>query len=188
MTHSCRILPALAALCLLTACGGGGGDDNPVADYSSDATRADRLSAETASQAQTAAASMPSTGRAEYDGVVGMAFGGVPASLASAEMLGEVDLTANFATGRVTGEFDDFNTAAGQELHGELRVTNGQITQNGFSADIAGNLTGPGTAPGAVTGAVTGDFLGASAEAIKGSGSSDAGNLGLTFVGKLDRD
>ncbi|MFE3838511.1 transferrin-binding protein-like solute binding protein [Pseudogemmobacter sonorensis] len=189
MTFVRRTFPTLSALCLLAACGGGG-SDNPAADYSSDAAGADRLTAETASLTQTAAASMPTTGRAEYDGVVGMAFGSTPTTLSSAEMLGEVDLTANFATGQITGEFDDFNTAAGQELNGTLRVSNGQIVGNAFSADIAGNLTGTTSAPGAVSGSVSGDFLGTNASAIEGTGtaSSTAGDLGLVFVGTLDRD
>ncbi|NPD16822.1 hypothetical protein HOY34_16640 [Xinfangfangia sp. D13-10-4-6] len=190
MSFYLRIPAALAVLSLMTACSGGGGDDSPTVEYASDAANAARLVAETANLSQTSASSMPVTGRAEYDGVVGMAFGGAPASIASAQMLGEMDLTANFATGQISGEFDDFNTAAGQELNGALRVTNGRITGNGFAADINGNLTGAGTAPGAVTGAINGDFLGTNAAAIEGTGSatSTAGNLGLVFVGTLDRD
>lgn len=192
MTILTRTTAALSTVVLLSACGGsgGGGSDNPATDYRGDAARADRLVAETTGLGQTAAAAMPTRGRAEYDGVVGMAFGGAPHSLASAEMLGEVDLTANFGTGRISGEFDDFNTASGQEMQGELRLSNGRISGAGFTADIAGNLTGTTNAPGAVSGAIDGDFLGSNAAAIEGTGTatSGAGSLGLVFVGRQDRD
>ncbi len=190
MNITMRAAAALSSLTLIAACGGGRGSDNPAAEYSGDSARAGRLIAETAGMSQTAADSMPTTGRAEYDGVVGLAFGSAPASPASADMLGEVDLTANFATGRVTGEFDDFNTASGQEVQGELKVSNGQIGGAGFTADIAGNLTGTATAPGAVSGSVSGDFLGGNAAAIEGTGTatSDAGALGVVFVGTRDSD
>ncbi|MTH79790.1 hypothetical protein [Paracoccus aestuariivivens] len=183
---------ALTLLATLAACGGsGGGDnDNPAAEYSSDSARAARLVAQTANMTQTAAASMPMTGRAEYDGVVGMAFGGTPGSLAASQMLGEVDLNADFGRGTISGEMDDFTTSDGRELNGELRVTGGRITGSDFGANINGRLTGPGNVPGNVSGQVDGDFLGAGANAIRGTGTgiSDRGTVGLIFRGTRDRD
>lgn len=183
---------ALLLFVTLAACGGGGGSDGAesLRDYGSDSARAAQLVDSTARLTQTAAAAMPTTGSAEYDGIVGMAFGGQPASLAKADLLGEVDLRANFATGRVTGELDDFHTADGRELEGELRLGNGRIRGSEFDADLDGRLTGGGNAPGAVSGRLDGRFLGAGADALSGTGTgtSDQGGLGMIFRGERDRD
>lgn len=179
-------------LSVLAACSGGsgGGGDNPVAEYASDSGRAARLVAETSASSSTGVAGMPTQGRAEYDGIVGMAFGGQPASLSEAEMIGEVDMNANFATNRITGELDDFNTRSGEKIRGELRMTNGQINGSGFSSDISGRLSGGSRSPGNVSGNISGDFLGENAASITGQGSatSDGGRLGLSIVGRRDRD
>lgn len=178
-------------LSALAACGGGsGGGDNPVAEYATDSDRAARLVAETSASNPTGVAGMPTRGRAEYDGIVGMAFGGQPASLSEAAMIGEVDMNADFATNRITGELDDFNTRSGKEIRGELRMTNGRINGSGFSGDIAGRLTGGPRSPGNVSGNISGDFLGEDAASIAGQGSatSDGGRLGLSIVGRRDRD
>lgn len=182
---------AMALIATLAACGGSsGGSDNPVAEYGSDSARASRLVAQTANMTQTAAAAMPTTGRAEYDGVVGMAFGGAPGSLARAQMLGEVDLNADFARGTISGEMDDFTTADGRELSGSLRVNGGRISGSDFKANVNGRLTGAGKVPGNVSGRVDGDFLGAGANAIRGTGTatSSQGTVGMIFRGTRDRD
>ncbi|MFV0408261.1 MAG: transferrin-binding protein-like solute binding protein [Paracoccus sp. (in: a-proteobacteria)] len=187
------IFVAAGSLSLLAACGGsggGGGSDSPANEYSEDAAHAGSVIASTASMNRTSAASMPTTGRAEYDGVVGMAFGGAPGSLANAQMLGDLDLDANFANGTITGEMDDFNTSDGQRINGELRLTNGAITGSQLSAGVSGNLTGGSTSPGAVNGSVDGEFLGNGASAVQGSGSatSTGGQLGIIFTGVKDND
>lgn len=87
MTHLSSVV-ALGGLVFLTACGGGDGGDNPVADHAENSAKVSRIIASTSALAQTSAASMRVTGRVEYDGVVGMAFGGAPASLRTAEMIG----------------------------------------------------------------------------------------------------
>lgn len=180
----------IATLTALAACGGGDGGDNPTAEYATDSARASQLIAQTGAQTRTAAEAMPVTGIAEYDGVVGMAFGGQPASIESAEMIGEIDLRANFSTGTMTGELDDFNTSAGRELNGELRLSSGQISGAGFSADIDGRLTGTSAAPGTVSGSIEGDFLGTGADALRGTGTgtSDQGSVGLILRGVRDYD
>ena len=187
-----RFAPCLPVLALLCACGGGGGggdDDTPLSEYASDSIRASQLISQNASLAQTDASAMPSTGYAEYDGIVGMAFGATPESIASAEIIGELDLTANFATNTISGEFDDFDTSSGQALSGQLIVSNGQIVGSDFTADITGTLTGTTNAPGAVSGTIDGDFLGTDHSAISGTGTatSDQGDLGISFTGSLDR-
>lgn len=185
------LFAAAGSLVVFAACGGGGGeDDSPASEYSQDAARAGSVISSTASMNRTSVASMPTTGRAEYDGVVGMAFGGAPGSLANAQMLGELDLDANFANGTVTGEMDDFNTKDGQRINGELRLTNGAISGSRLSAGVSGNLTGGTTSPGAVTGSVDGEFLGNGASAVRGTGSatSTGGQLGIVFIGVEDDD
>lgn len=209
----------LAALLLLTACAGGGsssggssGSGNSgsggtgsggtgsggtggatseaARDYSENTARAAQIAAATAVLGQTPVASMPASGRAEYDGVVGMAFGAAPSAVAGAAMIGDLDLDANFATGRITGEMDDFDTSDGRALNGQLNVSNGTISGSTFTGTIAGNLTGSGTVPGAVNGTINGEFLGADAQAIQGTGtgSSTAGTVGLIFQGQRDYD
>ena len=190
MTHLSSLV-AIGGLVFLTACGGDGdGRDNPVADYAEDSAKASRIIARTNALTQTSAASMPVTGRAEYDGVVGMAFGGAPASLQNAEMIGDLDLDANFGAGTITGEMDDFNTRDGRELRGELRLSNGAIRGSGFSANAGGTLTGGASAPGRVDATIGGEFLGEGASALSGSGSgtSAGGEVGLIFRGVRDRD
>lgn len=186
---------ALAAFLLLTACGGGGGDGprspaEVARDFSRNGARAAQIAAATAAMSQTPVAAMPTGGRAEYDGVVGMAFGAAPGSIAVATMVGDLDLDADFATNRITGELDDFDTRDGRELNGALRVSNGRISGSTFSGDISGNLGGRGRVPGAVNGTISGEFRGADAGAIEGTGTavSGAGDLGLVFRGLRDRD
>lgn len=186
------ILVAAGSVSLLAACsgGGGGGNDNPSTEYSQDAARAGNVISSTASLTRTSAASMPTVGRAEYDGVVGMAFGSAPASLADAQMLGDLDLDANFSRGTITGEMDDFNTRNGREINGELRLTNGKISGSKLSAGVSGNLTGGNKSPGAVNGSVNGEFLGNGASAVRGSGSANStgGKMGIIFTGIRDND
>lgn len=189
MTHLSSVV-ALGGLVFLTACGGGDGGDNPVADHAENSAKVSRIIASTSALAQTSAASMRVTGRVEYDGVVGMAFGGAPASLQTAEMIGDLDLDANFGAGTITGEMDDFNTRDGRELQGELRVTNGTISGSEFSGNAGGTLTGGASAPGRVNATIGGEFTGQGASALAGSGSgtSAGGNVGLIFRGVRDRD
>ncbi|VDC29186.1 transferrin-binding protein-like solute binding protein [Pseudogemmobacter humi] len=184
-----RSLTLIASAAALSACAGGG-SDSPAAEYAADSARGAGLVVQTDRLAPTPAGAMPARGSAEYEGIVGMAFGAAPASLASAQMIGELDLRANFASGTITGELDDFNTSSGQEMHGTLRLSGGQIAGSGFTADIDGRLTGPAGAPGNVSGAIDGDFLGAGADALAGTGTatSDAGRLGLIFRGVRDFD
>lgn len=184
-----RSLTLMASAAALSACVGGGSDD-PAAEYAADSARGAGLVTRTDGLAPTPAGAMPARGSAEYEGIVGMAFGAAPASLATADMIGELDLRANFASGTITGELDDFNTSDGQELRGTLRLSGGQIAGSGFTADIDGRLSGPAGAPGTVSGAIDGDFLGAGADALAGTGTaiSDAGGLGLIFRGVRDPD
>ncbi|MGR3197522.1 MAG: transferrin-binding protein-like solute binding protein [Paracoccus sp. (in: a-proteobacteria)] len=179
---------AIGALMTLAACGGGGEDS--VAEYADDAARADRIIDQTERLTRTLAAAMPTRGRAEYDGVVGLAFGGAPDSLQSAQMIGDLELDADFGAGTIRGEMDDFNTRDGRELDGELRIGNGRITGSGFTGTASGTLTGGAGAPGAVGAAIGGEFLGHGAEAVAGAGTgtSAGGDVGLLFRGVRDRD
>lgn len=182
---------AFGLFSVLAACGSGGGDDdNPLAEYTQDSDRAVALVAETSMMRETDPSRMPTQGRADYDGVVGMAFGGQPASLSEARMIGDLDMTADFTNNRISGEMDDFNTRGGREIQGELRMTNGRISGSGFDSDISGRLTGGGRSPGNVSGNISGDFLGRNADAISGGGTatSDGGQLGLSIVGRRDLD
>ncbi|MDR5654188.1 transferrin-binding protein-like solute binding protein [Ruixingdingia sedimenti] len=182
-------LIVLVSVTALSACMGGG-SDNPAAEYAADSARGAGLVTLTDGLDPTPAGAMPAQGWAEYDGIVGMAFGAAPESLAAADMIGELDLRADFARGTISGELDDFNTSDGREVYGALRLSGGQIAGSGFSANIDGRLTGPASAPGTVSGTIGGDFLGAGADALAGTGTatSTAGGLGVVFRGVRDRD
>lgn len=180
----------LGGVMALAACGGGGGGDDPVAEYAQDAARAERIVNATNQLSGTSVATMPVRGRAEYDGIVGLAFGGAPASIERADMIGELDLEADFGAGTISGEMDDFNTRDGRELEGELRIRDGRITGSGFSGTATGSLTGSPGAPGAIDASISGDFLGSDADAITGTGTgtSAGGTVGLVLRGLRDRD
>jgi hypothetical protein len=127
-------------------------------------------------------------GRAYFDGQVAMAFGGAPAAFETADLLGDVDLEANFANGTIIGWLDDFNTRDGQRIRGDLYLRNGQIAGSDFTAGIDGRLTGPAAAPGNVTGAIEGTFLGAGASGVAGTGTASTESGAATLVFEAARE
>lgn len=167
-----RLMPATLVLGTLAACGGGGGGQ--LASF-------DDLSAEQVSLAEAAVAvdrtpvaDMPSTGSASYDGVAGFSIGTMPQTTEDLNILSELALTADFASGAISGSLSNFNSAEGEDIEGTLALTNGQISDNTFTADAAGTLTRGGAAL-ATDLDMEGAFGGADAALLTGTATGMAG-------------
>jgi hypothetical protein len=188
----------ISAALALGACGSGGGGTSAsgtvssteaAREFTSDLSQAQRLLDINSALAPTAPDTLPG-GRAEFDGKVAMVFGNALATFEAADLLGDVDLEADFRTGTIRGWLDDFNTRGGESVRGDIYLRNGQITGSDFAADIDGRLTGPAAAPGNVSGAIEGTFLGAGASGAAGTGaaSTDGGAATLIFEAARDFD
>jgi hypothetical protein len=127
-------------------------------------------------------------GRAYFDGHVAMVFGNAPATFEAADLLGDVDLEADFASGRIIGWLDDFNTRDGQRIRGDLDLRNGQIAGNAFTADFDGRLFDAPAAPGNFSGAIEGTFLGAGASGVSGTGTVSTADGAATLVFEAARE
>lgn len=151
-------------LWLLAACGSGSSSgSNGVSAPDFDAFQADILG-----RGVTFAAQMPTTGSADYSGLVQL---NLPVGGAAPQTyLGTIDVTVIFdATAPVTGELQGFTG-----LSGTLTVSDGVITPDAdpdaefqFFADVAGTLSTSGAAHD-LDGSLAGDFYGPGAGAIAG--------------------
>jgi hypothetical protein len=168
--------------------GGGTNVSNEAArEFTSDLSDARRLLDIHDGLAPTAPDMLPG-GRAYFDGQVAMVFGNAPATFEAADLLGDVDLEADFASGRIIGWLDDFNTRDGQRIRGDLDLRNGQIAGNAFTADFDGRLSGAPAAPGNVSGAIEGTFLGAGASGVSGTGTASTADGAATLVFEAARE
>jgi hypothetical protein len=189
----------LLAAMVLGACGGGGGSApasgasgtvssaEAAREFASDLSRAERLLDINSALAPTAPDRLPG-GRAVFDGQVGMLFGTAPATFQAADLVGDVDLIADFRSGTITGWLDDFNTRDGQRIRGDLDLRNGQIAGNTFSADFTGRLSGGPAAPGNVSGAIDGTFLGAGTNGVSGTGTASTADGPATLIFEAARE
>lgn len=187
-----HVLAVLAASLALGACGssgsyGTGASGAATGAFSSDLSQAQRLVAANSTLMPTAPDMLPGGG-ARFDGKVAMVFGTNPASFEAADLLGDVDIEADFRTGALTGWLDDFNTKDGGHVRGDLDMTNGRITGNAFTADFDGRLTGPATAPGTVSGTLEGSFLGNGARGVEGTGTASTGAGAATLIFQAARE
>jgi hypothetical protein len=190
------LLTALA----LGACGSSGGGSSSATgasgtvsspeaarEFTSDLSRAQRLLDTNSALALTAPDMLPG-GRAEFDGHVAMAFGTAPATFQTADLVGDVDLIADFRSGTITGWLDDFNTRDGQRIRGDLDLRDGRIAGNAFTADFDGRLTGPAAAPGNVSGELAGNFRGAGASGVSGTGTAATADGAATLIFEAARE
>ena len=132
---------------------------------------------------------MPTSGTATYQGAAAYSstYSTAAGLAAYATTVSDVELLADFANSTISGTADNFKTSvAGVSLSGGMNV-NGSITNNTFSAAVAGTVTESGanlTVPVAYSGSVNGEFVGANAEGLRGLGSAtgDAGIYGSQNV------
>lgn len=114
-------------------------------------------------------ADMPDSGSASYAGVAALAQGGPLSGIDDGQLLGTMEMEADFAGNAVSGRMGNFREEFTDTAHeGELALANGQVSGNGFTADISGELTPPGGATASYDGTLDGRFRGAAGEIVEG--------------------
>jgi hypothetical protein len=194
MTHPFKGFVAMSAAALfLTGCDdlfSSGDSSTPTPDddtppvVSVDSTYDDQiiqindLNFDLAEVSTTPADQMPITGAAVYEGVVGFS-NTTPASgnISEYDMMSDLTLQADFATGGVTGTMDNFNTRGDVDMDGSLTLTEGTITGTSFTANAIGSFT-EGTTAEIWDLDVRADFMGASGTAIEGTANGTISNGG----------
>lgn len=139
---------------------------------------------------------MPLTGSASYQGAAFFTDGSVmDAQRANATMVSEVELTADFARSSISGAFTNFHSAddSVKDLEGRLEVSDGQISDNLFDANLDGTFS---SSRGDQTfdGVMAGTFLGEGAEAVSGllegevtnTGTQDSSQMSGSFIAVND--
>ncbi|MGR3371546.1 MAG: transferrin-binding protein-like solute binding protein [Pseudooceanicola nanhaiensis] len=164
---------AAGAFCLavLAACGGPGAilPDDPDLTYDEMLTEGRAIFDSVASTPVTPEADMPASGTARYAGIVAIAQGSPLSGIDDGELLGTMEMDADFAGDAISGRMGNFREDFTDTAHeGELALANGQITGNGFTADISGELTPTGGGTTSYDGAMSGRFRGAGAEIVEG--------------------
>lgn len=179
-----RVLLLLAAG-TVAGCGGSGGSGTGVAagDGSVSVTHEEQRRALDARALRLAdldvTASLPPSGSATYAGEMGATavFGGAPVTVTA-----DVELTARFGAGTITGSFARASSADGTVSGGGTFGT-GTVGAAGIDAPVAGTLVRSGVAH-EVDGTLRGAFLGPGAEAVTGAvegrllrGGAEAGRI-----------
>ena len=170
----------------LSACGGSSTSSSGSLTNASFETLAQSgrsLIAEYGSASPTDVANMPTSGAATYRGVAAYSasFSNPVDIVAYAETVSALEVTADFASSTVSGQATNFQYFdPSVDLNGQINL-NGTITGNRFNASLSGSITesaGGITATGNYTGSASGDFVGASAEGLRGTGVA-TGDYGL---------
>lgn len=172
MTNAGRGL-ALLMLCALAACGDGDGDGEDgegASGFDELEARSDGLLNEVEDLSYTDPSTLPTTGAATYDGVVGLNFEAMPdRTLQGYDMAGELEMTVNFAGAgdQITGSADNFVGLGGEEFSGALIIDDGRIDRSAdleaeytYGAEMAGELTAEDGTGWTVDTALDGDFAG----------------------------
>ena len=183
-------LLATTAVLALAACGGSGDGTaaNPTQNAPFDETY---LSGATVinqfNDNLTTPSAMP-TGSATYEGAVLINSGALslPAfnspfynssfenAKNTADIVGKVNLNANFDNNSLTGSITNVSSNVGQNASGSVSIAGGVITGSTVTASLGGSLSVPG-ASGSVTGSMEARFHGVNGEAIIGTLSGSAG-------------
>ena len=159
-------------------------------DYLSLRQARDRLSDRLGGLEATQVSDMPLTGTATYKGVAGFAAGRQLAD-EGVDMLGEMALEADFATGSIGGDVDRFCGPGGEEFaRTRLSIDDGPIARNGFTARGSGTF-GNGDQLGRIEDLrIIGGFSGAGADLTSGVAAGtatmpDGSGIGIegTFAG-----
>ncbi|WP_099823766.1 hypothetical protein [Oceaniglobus indicus] len=183
-----------AALCgflALTACGGSSVDNDSYASRFAEGEALVRLLNEQTGQNYSDPANLPTSGGAEYDGVVAAELPGVGSETTT--VVGDLELRANFANSTVGGTMDDFVEEDGTRYTGALIVADGPIRRNinpdvdyTFSSAVNGRLAGNNQTYD-VNGQLEGDFYGANQGFVGGEviGNVTSNGQRAPFLGEF---
>lgn len=174
MTKTFSFIAILPVVASLAACGSSGGGGSK--SFNELAREGNALLSSFEDSDPTPVASMPTTGKATYRGVA--AYGDVPDPeylAENAEIVSEVELNANFASGNVGGKLDNFRLSNNDRINGSVAVRNGRISGNELTADLAGNLSYDG-ARDRVDGAMAGFFVDDDADGVIGAMAGEIGS------------
>ena len=160
---------ALALLVLAGCGGGGGGGGGPVA------LTPDQIDDRIVGQPVANPATLPTTGRAEYNGYMRANLPTGPEG-ARVPYLADLRLDVNFGAGfdQIRGQASGFEARDGAPLGGTLAITGGNIYGDtdptaaySFDADVGGALT-RGTDTYVIDASLEGEFLGQGQTAARG--------------------
>lgn len=173
---------------LLGGCGGGSGGAIPGGPMEYTVREAAFESLASRLEDAEFTTTLPGSGTATYSGYVGAA-AGLPGG-AALFFTGDAGMTARFAEGTVSGQFDRFIAPGGAAVPGSAVLTGGQIGPAGITADVSGEITASGERY-TIDGTFAGAFLGASADSVTGvlnaALSSGAGSGSVTGEVWLER-
>lgn len=156
---------------LLAGCSGSSDDseDGPTG-FDAVEARADRLVNEIQDLGYTDPASLPTSGAATYEGVVGLDLASVPnETLQGQDVAGDLELTVNFASAgdQVTGTASDFVGVDDADWDGTLIIDDGSLDRSAepgaepvFTAEMAGVITSEDGTDWTVDTGLTGSFAG----------------------------
>ena len=172
-----KSVAAVVCLSTLTACGAGGGVGSLIAPLGSGPITTNEVQSWTQKASyyenltiDDVTLAVPNVASASYNGLMFLEHD------FNSELLGRVQLDANFAGGTVSGQAGDFaittfdpdmpntiNTA--EVLSGTLTINNGTITDTDMAADIAGSL-GSNAGNYGVAGQLDGEFYDIAGEGV----------------------
>lgn len=126
---------------------------------------------------------LPTTGSAEYEGVL---FVEAPGNV---DILGDIALNFDFAESEFEGQAEDFVDVQGNGYDGDLAIENGFINRSVNTAtnftyvgDIGGTITGPDDIDYNVDALILGEFFGSDAEHTGGLLSGVVESAGGDFT------
>lgn len=120
---------------------------------------------------------IPTSDTASYSGVVGFSNDSPAQNVAEYDMMSDLSINADFASGEISGTFDNFNTRDDVALNGSLTLTEGQVAGTGFTANAIGAFT-DGTNAEIWDLEVVADFVGAGGAGIVGTANGTISNGG----------
>lgn len=156
--------------------GGGGGGGLPGETFDAHDPEAVAMDSRVADMSATPA--MPTSGQARYDGYafIEMSETGQnvrPGDAGYEAVLGQMALSADFASGGVTGRIHNVGVEEGPTLSGQLDISEGRLTGNGLTGKVSGTLTGSDMGDVTADLGMDGRFRGNDADAVVGGFTGD---------------
>lgn len=186
MFENLKLYASTAAIVLVAGCGGGGATGPSFEELSDEFVDLELRSRELLDE-RFVASDLPTTGGANYNGVIGVLANG-PDEFA---LLGDLQMTASFADDTISGGADNFSDSDGETYSGRIPITNGFIYRDDltefstFEADFDGELVYDPTGEVlAVNTFMQGDFYGDQYEFVGGIVTGNiSGDGGVVTIG-----